>query len=105
VTGPDRLPMYKPPYSRITAIDMNTGEHLWWIPVGRDAAARAEHPELQDMDLPNTGTGRTPPMAVTPDMLCTRRRTATARRTSSPSTSMTGEELARVEVPATATTA
>src|SRR5687767_5588859 len=29
VRGPDDLPLFKPPYSRITAIDMNTGEHLW----------------------------------------------------------------------------
>ena len=28
------MPIFKPPYSKITAIDMNTGEHLWWIPVG-----------------------------------------------------------------------
>ena len=34
VRGPDGLPMFKPPYNRITAIDMNTGEHLWFIPVG-----------------------------------------------------------------------
>ena len=33
IRGPDGLNIFKPPYSRITAIDMNTGEHLWWMPV------------------------------------------------------------------------
>ena len=31
ISGPQGLPLTKPPYSRITAIDVNTGEHLWWI--------------------------------------------------------------------------
>ena len=30
----DGIPFYKPPYVRITAIDMITGEHLWWFRVG-----------------------------------------------------------------------
>lgn len=34
VPGPQGLPMFKPPYSRITAIDLNTGEHLWMKPNG-----------------------------------------------------------------------
>ena len=29
VNGPKGLPLTKPPYSRITAINMNTGEHVW----------------------------------------------------------------------------
>ena len=32
--GPRGLPITKPPYSRITAIDMNTGEHVWMKPHG-----------------------------------------------------------------------
>ena len=27
--GPRGLPLTKPPYGRITAIDMHTGEHVW----------------------------------------------------------------------------
>lgn len=37
VTGPRGLPLIKPPYSRITAIDLNTGEHLWSRPNGPGA--------------------------------------------------------------------
>jgi quinoprotein glucose dehydrogenase len=70
VQGPDGLNMFKPPYSRITAIDMNTGEHLWWIPVGETPDRVLNHPALQDMDIPNTGNGtRVAPMTVTSTML------------------------------------
>ena len=31
---PDGLPLFKPPYSRMTAIDMNTGNHAWMVPTG-----------------------------------------------------------------------
>ena len=36
--GPQSLPIFKPPYNRLSAYDMNTGERLWWIPIGDDAA-------------------------------------------------------------------
>ncbi|RLA23523.1 MAG: pyrroloquinoline quinone-dependent dehydrogenase, partial [Gammaproteobacteria bacterium] len=70
VQGPDGLNMFKPPYSRITAIDMNTGEHLWWIPVGETPDRVRNHPALKDMDIPNTGNGtRVAPMTVTSTLL------------------------------------
>ncbi|HMX27429.1 MAG TPA: PQQ-binding-like beta-propeller repeat protein, partial [Blastocatellia bacterium] len=31
VTGPQGLPLFKPPYGRITAIDLNKGEHAWQV--------------------------------------------------------------------------
>jgi len=34
IAGPDRLPLTKPPYARITAINLNTGEHVWMTPHG-----------------------------------------------------------------------
>jgi glucose dehydrogenase len=34
VAGPRGLPLFKPPYGRITAIDLNTGKHVWQIPHG-----------------------------------------------------------------------
>ena len=65
VRGPDGLPLFKPPFSHITAIDMNTGEHLWQLPIGETPERVLNHPDLQDMDIPTTGTGRNAPMAVT----------------------------------------
>jgi quinoprotein glucose dehydrogenase len=34
VPGPRGLPLFKPPYGRITAINLNTGNHAWQIPHG-----------------------------------------------------------------------
>jgi glucose dehydrogenase len=34
LAGPKGLPITKPPYGRITAIDMSTGEHAWSVPHG-----------------------------------------------------------------------
>ena len=36
--GPRGLPLLKPPFGSIVAIDMNTGDHRWRIPVGRSEA-------------------------------------------------------------------
>ncbi len=51
---PQGLPLVKPPYSRMTAIDMNTGEHAWWVPTG-DGNRFRNHPLLRDLDLPPLG--------------------------------------------------
>jgi quinoprotein glucose dehydrogenase len=32
------LPLLKPPFGSVVAIDMNSGEHRWRIPVGRSNA-------------------------------------------------------------------
>ena len=65
VKGPDDLPLFKPPYSHITAIDMNTGDHLWQLPIGETPERILNHPDLQDMDIPTTGTGSNAAMGVT----------------------------------------
>ncbi len=54
--GPQGLPLVKPPYGRITAIDMRTGEHVWMIPNGDTPASIATHPALADVALPSTGS-------------------------------------------------
>jgi quinoprotein glucose dehydrogenase len=41
VPGPRGLPLLKPPFGSIVAIDMNTGDHRWRIPVGRSVAMGA----------------------------------------------------------------
>ncbi len=51
---PQGLPLFKPPYSRMTAIDMNTGEHVWMTPTGNGNRIR-HHPKLRDLDLPPVG--------------------------------------------------
>jgi quinoprotein glucose dehydrogenase len=34
IQGPRGLPLTRPPFSRITAIDLNTGDHVWMAPLG-----------------------------------------------------------------------
>ena len=51
---PQGLPLLKPPYSRMTAIDLNTGEHAWWVPTGNGDRYR-NHPRLRHLDLPPLG--------------------------------------------------
>jgi quinoprotein glucose dehydrogenase len=41
LTGPHGLPLLKPPFGSIVAIDMNKGEHRWRIPVGHSDAMEA----------------------------------------------------------------
>ena len=48
----DGLPLTKPPYGRITAIDLDTGEHVWMSPVGQGPI---NHKALRDLDLPAMG--------------------------------------------------
>lgn len=57
VGGVEGLPLFKPPYGRITAIDLNTGNHLWWIPNGDTPDAVRNHPMLQGVAVGRTGTG------------------------------------------------
>ena len=47
------LPLYKPPYRRITAIDLNRGEHAWQIPFGEGPT---QHPAIQHLDLGPLGS-------------------------------------------------
>lgn len=49
------LDLVKPPYGRITAIDMNSGEHLWWVANADTPERIANHPLLAGIDLPPTG--------------------------------------------------
>lgn len=51
---PQGLPLLKPPYSRMTAINMNTGEHAWWVPTGNGNRYR-NHPRLRHLNLPPLG--------------------------------------------------
>ena len=62
---PEGLPLWKPPYSRMTAIDMNTGEHVWMTPTG-DGDRIRNHPRLRHLDLPPLGGegGRNGPLVT-----------------------------------------
>ncbi len=51
--GPDGLPLIGPPYSQLTAYDLDRGEILWQVANGRGPR---DHPRLAALDLPDLGS-------------------------------------------------
>lgn len=49
------LPLIKPPYGRITALDLNKGDMVWQIAHGDTADEVKNHPMLKGLNLPRTG--------------------------------------------------
>lgn len=49
------LPIVKPPYGRITAVDMNEGEIVWQMANADTPDRIANNPALEGVDLPRTG--------------------------------------------------
>ncbi len=59
VVGPRQLPMFKPPYGRLVAIDLNRGEIKWTVANGDGPR---DHPAIKDLKLPALGNpGRVGP--------------------------------------------
>ena len=63
---PHGLPITKPPYGRITALDLNRGE-LAWMSANGDGPRN--HPLLRDLDLPPLGIPNRPAPLVTKTLL------------------------------------
>ncbi|MBL8995794.1 MAG: PQQ-binding-like beta-propeller repeat protein [Gemmatimonadetes bacterium] len=60
-----RLPINKPPYGTLTAVDMNTGETRWTVPLGDTPEVR-DHPALRGAVLPERlGVAGSPGALVT----------------------------------------
>ena len=97
--GPRGLPIHKPPYGRITAIDMNTGEHLWWIPNGDTPERIRNHPALRGVDLPNTGQTSKAITMVTGTLLVTAEGGGGEPRLHAVD-KVTGERLGTIDLPA-----
>jgi quinoprotein glucose dehydrogenase len=62
----DGFPIFKPPYGRITAIDMNRGEHVWMAPIGDGPR---NHPLVKDLELPPLGIPGRPAPLLTKSLL------------------------------------
>ena len=69
ISGPQGLPLFKPPFGRITAIDMNTGDHLWMKPNGDTPRAIRDHPALAGVEFPPTGSPARAVLLVTKTLL------------------------------------
>jgi quinoprotein glucose dehydrogenase len=60
--GPQGLPLLKPPYGRLVAIDLNKGEIKWTVANGDGPR---NHPAIKDLNLPPLGnTGRVGPLVT-----------------------------------------
>jgi quinoprotein glucose dehydrogenase len=49
------LPLIKPPYGFVTAVDLKTGDRLGRVPHGNTPEAIKKNPKLQGVEIPNTG--------------------------------------------------
>jgi quinoprotein glucose dehydrogenase len=57
VTAPtvQGLPLIKPPYGQISAINLDTGDILWHVPHGETPDIVKNHPALKGLTIPRTG--------------------------------------------------
>ncbi len=62
----DGLPLIKPPWGRVVALDLNRGEHVWTIANGDGPR---DHPLLEGLDLPPLGIASRPTPLVTKTLL------------------------------------
>lgn len=62
----DGLPIFKPPYGRITAIDMNRGEHAW---MAANGDGPRDHPLLAGLDVGPLGIANRAAPLVTRTLL------------------------------------
>ncbi|HWA10604.1 MAG TPA: pyrroloquinoline quinone-dependent dehydrogenase [Opitutaceae bacterium] len=69
--GPQGLPLIKPPWGRITAINLNTGDHVWMIANGDAPDAVKNNPALKglNVDLSHAGKPERSPLMVTKTLL------------------------------------
>ncbi|MCB1666405.1 MAG: PQQ-binding-like beta-propeller repeat protein [Pseudomonadales bacterium] len=97
----DGLEVVKPPYGRVTAIDMNTGDHLWWVANTNTPDRIKNHPLLQGVDLPDTGVPTRSGVLLTKTLLFVTEGVGTAD--AGPSmrviNKQTGEVILQMELP------
>ncbi len=59
------LPLVKPPYGRISAIDLDKGEIRWQVPHGETPDNVRNHPALKGLKIPRTGQAGNTGVVVT----------------------------------------
>jgi quinoprotein glucose dehydrogenase len=63
------LPLVKPPYGRVTAIDMNSGEHVFQVANADTPERIANHRALEGLDIPRTGVATRSGLLLTKSLL------------------------------------
>ncbi len=98
------LPVWKPPYGSIVATDLKTGEQLWVLPNGNTPDSIKNHPALQGIDIPNTGQRSHANVLVTKTLLFYGEGRS-GRPLFHAVNKKTGEEIAKIDLPAQTNTA
>jgi quinoprotein glucose dehydrogenase len=83
------VPLWKPPYGRVTAIDLNTGDHRWMAPLG-DLAQSS--PVLGQLDLPPVGRPARGHLLLTKTLLIVAQEGVTRRQEIDPGESDSQQE-------------
>lgn len=96
------LPIVKPPYGRITAIDMNEGEQAWQVANADTPDTIANNPALEGIDVPRTGRGTRSGLLLTKTLLFAGEGAGGAPMLYAHDKE-TGEIVARIELPNTQT--
>jgi glucose dehydrogenase len=65
----DGIPLVKPPYGRITAIDLTSGDHVWQVVNGDTPASIKNHPLLEGIEIPPTGKPTRSSLILTKSLL------------------------------------
>ena len=63
------IPIVKPPWGRITAIDMNTGDHVWQVANADTPESITNHPALEGVTIPRTGIATRSGLLLTKTLL------------------------------------
>jgi quinoprotein glucose dehydrogenase len=104
--NPQGLPFLKPPYGKLTAIDMSRGEILWQIPHGETPDRIKNHPALAGLDIARTGQAGAVGALVTKTLVIMGEPTATTTSTGARGAMLraydkgTGNEVGAVYMPA-----
>ena len=104
----DGLPVFKRMNNQLTAIQMNTGEQTWSLPVGETPDFIKNHPLLEGIDVPNSGGAGWSIQMVMGDILVQTRALSEGMAQMEPDApltlnardKMTGEVLGSVPLPA-----
>jgi quinoprotein glucose dehydrogenase len=71
VLSVEGLPLLKPPYGRITAIDLKSGNFAWQVPHGETPDQVRNHPKLKGLNIPKTGrAGNVGPLVTKTLVIC-----------------------------------
>ena len=90
------VPIVRPPWGRITAIDLTTGDHAWMVPNGNTPDYVAERLGIDPSLIPNTGRAARANIMVTKTLLLSGESDGPAFRALDKAT---GETIAEIELP------